>query len=135
MKRLCVACIIFNGRLFTDSTCILLGRRNKEPNKGFYVLPGGGVEEGEPLEEALQREILEETGLQLNENPFRWNYISAIELQDRIILLTRGTVDKGVIKASSDLYDVDWFNLFELPSEMSPVCIDMLKKMGYIRST
>ena len=31
-------------------------------NDGFYTLPGGGVEEGESFEEAVIREVIEETG-------------------------------------------------------------------------
>lgn len=42
---------------------ILLVERAGEPLKGYWSLPGGLVETGERLEEAVRREILEETGL------------------------------------------------------------------------
>jgi mutator protein MutT len=42
---------------------VLLIRRGKEPLRGRWVVPGGTVELGETLEEALVREMLEETGL------------------------------------------------------------------------
>jgi len=41
----------------------LLVRRGKEPLYGRWVVPGGTVELGETLEEALVREMEEETGL------------------------------------------------------------------------
>src|SRR5688500_11928832 len=40
---------------------VLLGRRDKEPNRGLWVLPGGGVEFGESFATTLVRELLEET--------------------------------------------------------------------------
>ena len=42
---------------------ILLIKRKQEPYRGQYALPGGFVEYGETVEAALQREVLEETGL------------------------------------------------------------------------
>lgn len=42
---------------------VLLIRRGQEPLKGEWSLPGGAVELGETLEEAVCREVLEETGL------------------------------------------------------------------------
>ncbi len=42
---------------------MLLVRRARSPASGFYSLPGGRVEYGEPLEAALLREIAEETAL------------------------------------------------------------------------
>ena len=42
---------------------VLLIRRGKEPLRGRWVVPGGTVELGETLEQALVREVREETGL------------------------------------------------------------------------
>src|ERR1700685_489697 len=44
---------------------ILLVERAGKPLKGYWSLPGGLVETGELLEDALRREILEETGLRI----------------------------------------------------------------------
>ena len=50
------AAIIRDGR-------VLLARRNRAPAFGLWTLPGGVVESGETLTEALIREIAEETGM------------------------------------------------------------------------
>ncbi|WP_425992019.1 NUDIX hydrolase [Afipia sp. DC4300-2b1] len=50
--------------IFRDGK-ILLVRRAREPAKGVYTFPGGRVEFGESLHEALAREVREETGLRI----------------------------------------------------------------------
>jgi 8-oxo-dGTP diphosphatase len=42
---------------------ILLVRRARDPGRDLFSLPGGVVEAGETLAEAVMREVLEETGL------------------------------------------------------------------------
>lgn len=42
---------------------VVLIRRGKEPFRGRWVIPGGTVELGETLQDALVREMHEETGL------------------------------------------------------------------------
>jgi ADP-ribose pyrophosphatase YjhB (NUDIX family) len=42
---------------------VLIVRRARPPASGVYTLPGGGVEAGETLREAVVREVIEETGL------------------------------------------------------------------------
>jgi len=53
-----------SAAIFRDDK-ILLVRRAHSPAKGFYSLPGGRVEFGESLHDALQREVDEETGLRI----------------------------------------------------------------------
>ncbi len=44
---------------------VLLVLRGKAPAKGMWAVPGGSVNLGETLQAAAEREILEETGLQV----------------------------------------------------------------------
>ena len=44
---------------------VLLVRRGKPPSEGEWAIPGGSVELGEALQEAVAREILEETGISI----------------------------------------------------------------------
>jgi ADP-ribose pyrophosphatase YjhB (NUDIX family) len=45
---------------------ILLGRRTEHPGVGKWSFPSGFVDRGEPVEAALRREVLEETGLSID---------------------------------------------------------------------
>jgi 8-oxo-dGTP diphosphatase len=45
---------------------VLLVRRNLEPGRGLWAMPGGYVDRGEVVEAAVAREVLEETGLRIS---------------------------------------------------------------------
>jgi len=51
-----------SAAIFRDGR-VLIVRRARPPARGVYTLPGGGVELGETLEEAVVREVREETSL------------------------------------------------------------------------
>ena len=51
------------GAVVIRDARVLLIRRGKEPLRGRWLVPGGAVELGETLEQAVVREIHEETGV------------------------------------------------------------------------
>jgi 8-oxo-dGTP diphosphatase len=51
--------------ILDDDGQVLLTRRNVEPFKGEWVMPGGKIDLGEPIVKALQREVMEEVGLKV----------------------------------------------------------------------
>jgi ADP-ribose pyrophosphatase YjhB (NUDIX family) len=52
------------GAVAVDEDQLLLIRRGRGPAQGLWSVPGGRVEPGETLAEAVVRELLEETGLE-----------------------------------------------------------------------
>jgi mutator protein MutT len=65
---------------------VLLVRRGREPMAGQWSLPGGAVETGETLEACVARELLEETGLEVEVGP-------VVEVFDRITHDAAGRVE------------------------------------------
>jgi 8-oxo-dGTP diphosphatase len=65
------------GGVIVDQGRTLLIRRGSEPLRGEWSIPGGTLELGESLEEAVARELLEETGIQVR-------VLELIEVFDRI---------------------------------------------------
>jgi mutator protein MutT len=65
------------GAVVFDGARVLLVKRGQAPLKGAWSLPGGVVELGETLAEALVREVLEETGIDIEVGP-------VIDVLDRV---------------------------------------------------
>jgi len=99
---------------------ILLVERGGKPLKGYWSLPGGLVEPGEQLEDAVRREVKEETGLEIQ--PMR-----LFEIFQRIMRDEQGRVEYhyvladyickvvgGNLRAGDDVSRAEWARRSEL---------------------
>jgi 8-oxo-dGTP diphosphatase len=123
------------GAVVLDGAQVLLIKRGHAPLKGQWSLPGGGVEIGETLEQAIAREVLEETGLTIEVGPM-------VEVIDRISRDADGRVEHhfvlvdfvcrprgGVLRGASDAEDAAWVSLADLPRyEVAAVTVSVILK-------
>jgi ADP-ribose pyrophosphatase YjhB (NUDIX family) len=102
------------GAIIFDGASVLLVERAGEPLKGWWSIPGGLLETGEKLEDAVRRETLEETGL-------RVEIVYRFDIFERIIRDAEGRaeyhyvlvdyvckVTGGELAASDDVSRAEW---------------------------
>ncbi len=92
---------------------VVLQRRNKEPKRGCWVLPGGFVDRGETLEEAAKREFFEETGLTTTINCLLGNYSYPGEAN--IIIVYQSDITGGSIHPCHESMSIDEFKREDIP--------------------
>ena len=101
---------------------VLLVKRNKDPNKGFWSIPGGKQILGETIVEAAQRELVEETGVRVDS-------LLLVDVADAIISDAEGKIKyhytlvdymghwySGNSRAGDDAQEVRWVQMNELSS-------------------
>lgn len=109
------AIVIWQGRL-------LLVRRGRPPGQGLWALPGGRVRAGEPMRVALEREILEETGLSIEAGELAWQFEYIERDEDRVLRFHYVVLDflaryiEGEVVAGDDADDVAWVGFADLPA-------------------
>ena len=109
------------GGIVIRGDSVLLVERGSEPLKGYWSLPGGVLETGEHLAEGVRREVLEETGLEVDP-------VAIVEVFERIMLDDTGTPEYhyvlidylclaagGTLAAASDASGVRWVARGSLP--------------------
>ncbi len=102
-----------SAAIFRDGR-VLIVRRARRPAQGLYTLPGGGVELGETLEQAVIREVREETGLAIAP-------VGLVGFREAIARDGNGRVERhfvilpfaarwiaGEITLSEELAEADW---------------------------
>jgi ADP-ribose pyrophosphatase YjhB (NUDIX family) len=119
---------------------VLLIRRGKPPLQGRWVVPGGTVELGETLEEAVVRELREETGLEVrprelvtvfdrilrDDGAVRYHYVIVDYWCERL---------SGTLRAGDDALDAAFvapqaLTSFQLPPKALEVVLDGLRRAG-----
>ena len=110
------------GAILLRRDRILMARRGKEPLKGWWSLPGGALEIGESLRDAVCREVREETGLQVEP-------LGVLEIFERIMRDPAGVPEYhyvlidyvcrvlgGKLFPGDDVCAVEWVRRADLPS-------------------
>lgn len=141
---------IVGGFFFSKDNKVLLGKnRQGGVYEGSYVVPGGGIDEGETKEEALRREMLEETGVDIasgdidlvntatgeHEKTLRdtgERVFAQMTFYDYRIRIPQNADDIEV-KAEDDWSEPAWFSADEIRSErLSPPTKRTLQKIGFL---
>jgi len=118
-----------------EANRILLGKRNKDPLRGSWVLPGGKIRAFESIAQAAARELEEETGLKV-EVQRQFGVYEVINPPDehRIIIYSWARVLGGTPKASDDLAEVRFASLRELGDlPTTPLVRKVLEDAGFLR--
>ncbi len=108
------------GAIILDADKILLEKRRNSPGKGKWSIPGGLVDLGETVEEAVIREVKEETGLEVHDPRLVdvVNYVSLDEkgsvLYHYVIIDYLVTSSGGKPEAASDAEDLKWVPLLKV---------------------
>lgn len=111
------------GAVLIRKNCLLLVYRKRDPERDHWGLPGGKVEPFETLQQAVRREILEETGLQIER-------MSLLCIVDQIapdrhehwvapVYIAEDFTGNATVKEPEALGDVKWFPLEQLPSRLT----------------
>src|SRR5580704_14652958 len=113
---------------------ILLGKRNKDPQRGSWVIPGGKIHAFESIAEAAARELREETGL-IVEVGDHFNVYEIINPpnEHRIVIYSWGKVVGGEAKPSDDISELRFFELDELGEvPVTPLVRRVLIDAGFV---
>jgi 8-oxo-dGTP diphosphatase len=122
------------GAVVFKNNCVLLIRRGQAPSEDLWAIPGGSVEIGETLQQAAEREILEETGVKIRAGKPIYTFDVIDRDQNGKIRFHYVIVDlvaeyvSGQPAAGDDAADARWISARELNAlEVSPPTLKLLK--------
>jgi 8-oxo-dGTP diphosphatase len=102
--------------LIVKDNKILLIKRDINPSKGSWALPGGYVSFFESTEQACKREVKEETGMSVKKLRLLGVYSDPKRDPRRTVTIAYIVTASGKAKAGDDAADARWFPLSKLPN-------------------
>lgn len=122
------------GAVVFQNDTVLLVRRSQPPYAGQWAIPGGKVRGGESLQQAAEREILEETGIAIRagepiftfdliekdtDGNLQWHYVVVDLLADYL---------DGEVCAGDDAGAAGWFSRDQLATlPVNPLTRELLQ--------
>jgi len=116
---------------------VLLGERKNSYKAGFFGMPGGRVEREEPLIDACKREMMEETGLVIDDIRF----VGVVrEKQEGYTFIHFGFTVEGISQTPQNIepdkcLGWEWMDIDNLPEKILPGhkgIIDMYRKNSHL---
>ena len=87
--------------VFDEYNRILMVRQD-HPERTVWMVPGGGIEEGENSAQAAVREVLEETGLEVEILGLIWHVEEVSDRGQRFVNFFKARVAGGELKLGAD---------------------------------
>ncbi len=112
---------------------MLLVKRANEPFQGWWSIPGGIVETGELLRDAVRREIREETGLQVEPLDIVEVFESIRPAHHFVVVDFLCRVTGGELGAASDAESAQWFSVSELPELLTAGAAEVISRAATVR--
>ena len=110
--------------IFDDQHHIFLGKSTYQRFHPWGIL-GGGLEYGEDSEEAVIREVWEETGIRIQVEKLL--FIKSF-MPDKFILYYLCTIQDGIFQPSDEVSEAGFFPIHDLP-DVRPRDLDVLKQI------
>jgi 8-oxo-dGTP diphosphatase len=129
------------GAVVIHNDCILLVKRGKPPAQGEWAIPGGSVELGETLQTAVEREIYEETGINIQARKIIYTFDSIIKEGAHIrfhyvILDFEASYVAGEPQAGDDVREAGWFGTGQLQAlGVNTRTLHLLTEIGFIQGS
>lgn len=110
---------------------ILLVQRGREPGKGLWAVPGGKVRFGETMRSAVEREVMEETGLAVRAGAVVWTGEILDDGVHLVLLDYEAALVGGELRAADDAADARWVPITEARNmPLTRTMFDLLDTLG-----
>jgi 8-oxo-dGTP diphosphatase len=118
------------GVMILKDNKVLLGKRHEDPNKadselhgeGTWTMPGGKIHFGEAFEQAAAREVMEETGIKVNEDKLKFISLANDKVRDAhfvtIGFLCEDFEGEAKVMEPDEITKWQWFDLNNLPEKV-----------------
>jgi 8-oxo-dGTP diphosphatase len=121
------------GAIVVRDDALLMIKRGREPNAGLWSVPGGRVEPGEYLADAVKREVREETGLDVEVGEL----VGILEVlgDEHFVIHDYGATptENREPVADDDAEEIRWVPLKEVASlECTPRFVETLTAWGIL---